>query len=52
LLASAAIIVWLTHHAVLREGGYSARSFLRACMAQHAFYLDPVRLTNTSPSMP
>jgi hypothetical protein len=39
--AGAAAVVWLTHHAVLRRGGYNLRSFLRSCLAQYAFYLEP-----------
>jgi hypothetical protein len=35
------LVVWLTHRAVLRRAGHSARSFLRACLAQHTFYLQP-----------
>ncbi|HEX3949818.1 MAG TPA: hypothetical protein VHW95_08215 [Steroidobacteraceae bacterium] len=43
-------VVWLTHRSVLSRGGHSARSFLRACLAQYAFYLEPagVRLAATS----
>jgi len=40
-LASAASAVWLSHRAVLHHSGLDARSFLRACLAQHAFYLEP-----------
>jgi hypothetical protein len=42
LFIGAAGVVWLTHRAVLRHGGHDARSFLRACRAQYAFYLEPV----------
>jgi len=38
---STAAIVWLTHHAVLRQAGYRVGSFLRACAAQYDFYLEP-----------
>jgi hypothetical protein len=41
--AGTATIVWLTHGSLLRHCGYNARSFLRACLAQYAFYLEPVR---------
>lgn len=41
-LAGTASIVWLTHRALLRHCGYNARSFVRACLAQYAFYLEPV----------
>ena len=40
-------IVWLNHRSVLRKGGYGARSFLRVCLSQYAFYLDPVNVTLT-----
>jgi hypothetical protein len=40
--ACTASVVWLTHRSVLRYSGYSARSFLRVCFAQYAFYLEPV----------
>jgi hypothetical protein len=40
--AATAAVVWSTHAAVLRRGGYRARTFLSACLAQHSFYLDPV----------
>lgn len=40
--ACTATVVWLTHRAVLRHAGYTARSFLRVCQAQYAFYLEPV----------
>ena len=39
--AITAAVVWLTHRSVLRRAGYSGRSFLRACLAQYAFYLEP-----------
>jgi hypothetical protein len=39
--ASAAAVVWLTHRSVLSRAGHSGRSFLRACLAQYAFYLEP-----------
>jgi len=48
-LAGAATIVWLTHRSVLRQGGYNARSFLRACLSQHAFYLEPLKATLATP---
>jgi hypothetical protein len=41
-------VVWLTHRSVLRQGGYGARSFLRACLSQYAFYLEPVRTYDRS----
>ena len=39
--AITAAVVWLTHRSVLRAAGYSARGFLRSCLAQYAFYLEP-----------
>jgi hypothetical protein len=36
-------VVWWTHRAVLRRSGYSAATFLRACLSQYAFYLEPVK---------
>ena len=45
-------VVWLTHRSVLRRGGYGARSFLRACLSQYAFYLEPVNVTLASTSIP
>ena len=48
-LATAAV-VWLTHRPVLRCAGYDAASFLRSCLAQYAFYLEPpaVAVAHTS----
>jgi hypothetical protein len=40
--ASTAGVVWLTHRSVLRQGGYGVQRFLRACLSQYAFYLEPV----------
>jgi hypothetical protein len=37
-----AAVVWLTHGSVLRHSGYDARTFLRLCLAQYDFYLEPV----------
>jgi rubrerythrin len=39
--AGTAIVVWITHRAVLRRAGHGARSFLRSCLAQYRFYLGP-----------
>ena len=47
-LASIAGVVWLTHLSVLRKGGYDARSFLRVCLSQYDFYLEPVTVTLAS----
>ena len=50
--AGTAGVVWLMHRSVLRQGGYGARSFLRACQSQYAFYLEPVNVTLASTSVP
>jgi hypothetical protein len=47
-----ASVVWLTHRSVLRQVGYGARSFLRVCLSQYAFYLEPVNVTLASTSVP
>lgn len=41
---SAAVVVWWTHRPVLHRAGYSARSFLRSCLAQYAFYMERTRV--------
>jgi hypothetical protein len=46
--AATASVVWLTHRALLRHAGYDARTFLRLCLAQYAFYLEPVSLPLSS----
>jgi hypothetical protein len=51
-LAGAATIVWLTHRSVLRRSGHDARSFIRACLCQYAFHLEPVNVTLASPLVP
>jgi hypothetical protein len=38
-----ACVVWLSHRAMLRRCGFGARTFLRHCLLQYAFYLQPVR---------
>jgi len=50
--AGTASVVWLTHRSVLRQGGYGARSFLRVCLSQYAFHLEPVNVTLASTSLP
>jgi hypothetical protein len=50
--AGTAGVVWLTHRAVLRRAGYDAGSFLRSCLAQYAFYLEPARIALASTSAP
>jgi hypothetical protein len=39
--AITAAVVWFTHRSVLRRAGHSARSFLRSCLGEYAFYLEP-----------
>jgi hypothetical protein len=46
--AGTASVVWLTHRSVLRQGGYGARSFLRVCLSQYTFHLEPVNVTLAS----
>jgi hypothetical protein len=36
-----AVVVWFTHRCVLRRAGHNAWSFLRTCLAEYAFYLEP-----------
>jgi hypothetical protein len=36
----AALAVWLTHRPLLRQAGFPAAEFLRACRSQYAFHLD------------
>ncbi|HVN45612.1 MAG TPA: hypothetical protein VMT66_10180 [Steroidobacteraceae bacterium] len=43
-------IVWLTHSRVLRHCGYGMRSFVRLCLAQYGFYLEPLELPLASTS--
>jgi hypothetical protein len=50
--AGAASVVWFTHRSVLRKGGHGARSFLRVCLSQYAFYLEPVNVTLASTLVP
>jgi len=44
LLAGAALVVWHTHRPVLRQAGYRQSSFMRACRAQYAFYMQPAQV--------
>jgi hypothetical protein len=48
-LAGSASVVWFRHRALLRHAGYEARTFLRLCLAQYAFYLEPVSPPVTTP---
>jgi hypothetical protein len=45
-------VVWLAHRSVLRQGGYGGRNFLRVCLSQYAFHLEPVNVTLASTSLP
>jgi len=46
--ATTAVVVWLTHRAVLRRAGHSGRSFLLSCQAQYEFYLGPTSVLASS----
>jgi hypothetical protein len=50
--AATACVVWSTHRSLLRQTGYDARAFLRRCLAQYGFYLDPVPVALASRSVP
>jgi hypothetical protein len=50
--AGTAGVVWLTHRSVLHRGGYGARRFLRVCLSQYAFHLEPVNAALASKSVP
>jgi hypothetical protein len=47
-----ASVVYLTHRSLLRHSGYDARSFLRLCLGQYDFYLEPVSVPVASSSAP
>jgi hypothetical protein len=49
--ASTAAVVWLTHCSVLRRAGHSARSFLRSCLTQYEFYLEPAGVRVEFPAL-
>jgi hypothetical protein len=44
-------VVWVAHRSLLRQAGYDLRSFLRSCLAQYAFYLEPVTAALASTSV-
>jgi len=44
-LVGTASVVCLTHRSLLRHSGHDARTFLRLCLAQYDFYLEPVKAT-------
>jgi hypothetical protein len=50
--AATACVVWSTHRSLLRQAGYDARGFLRLCLAQYGFYLDPVPVALAAKSVP
>jgi hypothetical protein len=39
-----ACVVWLSHRSMLSRCGFSASNFMRLCLLQYAFYLEPVRV--------
>ena len=39
--SGASFVVGLEHRRVLRSAGYGVGTFMRACAAQYAFYLEP-----------
>jgi hypothetical protein len=47
-----ALLVWQRHRAVLRRAGYRLGSFVRVCLLQQAFYLEPVPVTLASTPVP
>ena len=49
---SAACAVWISHRAVLRRAGHTAAGFLRSCLAQYAFHLDPPSGWSTAAAEP
>jgi hypothetical protein len=48
----AACAVWVSHRAVLRSAGYTATEFMRTCLGQYAFHLDPPAGWSTSTAGP
>jgi hypothetical protein len=50
--ATTAAVVWMTHRSVLRRAGHNARGFLRCCLAQYTFYLEPTGAAVTVTSSP
>ena len=41
LFGAAACAVWISHRAILRRAGHSGTGFLRTCLEQYAFHLEP-----------
>jgi hypothetical protein len=52
LFAGTAGVVWFTHRSVLHKAGYGMKSFLRVCLSQYAFHMEPVNVTLASRSVP
>ncbi len=50
--AATACVVWWTHRSVLRRAGYGAHAYLRLCLAQYGFYLEPLAAAVASTSLP
>lgn len=50
--AGTARVVWLTQRSVLRRAGYNGRRFLRACLGEYDFYLEPPRMALAARSAP
>jgi len=49
--AATAGVVWATQRRLLRHVGYHPGTFMRACLAQYAFYLEPTPATLPSASL-
>jgi hypothetical protein len=50
-LAGTASVVWWTHRSLLRHAGYDLGTFVRLCLAQYSFYLEPVPIALASSSV-
>jgi len=50
LFTGAALSIWMKHRRVLAAAGYNMGSFMRACAAQFAFYLEPPPIPAVSPT--
>lgn len=50
-LNGTACVVWLTHRSLLRHAGYGLGTFVRLCVAQYSFYLEPLPITLASTSL-
>jgi hypothetical protein len=49
-MVGASSVVWATHRRVLRKAGYRLPTFLQACRAQYAFYLQPPQVRASVPA--